>query len=150
MQCTIRDFIPEDMKIFEDLGTEFYQTNAVNHSIPKENFKKTFTMCIEKSPYIRGLLIESGGKPAGYALLTFTYSNETGGIVIWLDELFILPEYQGNGFARKFFDFVDTEYMHKATRYRLEVTKSNIKAAEIYKKYGFDNMKYLPMVKELT
>lgn len=148
-RCAIRDFAPRDLETFETMASLFYQTDAVTHPVSADHFQKTFALCMEKSPYVRGLMIEQDGQAAGFALLAFTCSNETGGLVVWIEELFILPEFQGSGLARAFFAFLDAEYGQTATRYRLEITKTNTKAAEIYKKYGFDTLDYLPMVKEL-
>lgn len=43
----------------------------------------------QKSPYVAAYIAEHQGAPAGYGLVSLTYSNEAGGLVVWLEELYI-------------------------------------------------------------
>ena len=79
------------------MSREFYQGDGVSHAVPEENFNKTFTLILQKNPYLEGWMIESQGRAAGYILLSFTYGNEAGGMIVLLEELYIRPEYQGQG-----------------------------------------------------
>src|SRR6266852_1845362 len=51
----------------------------------------------------RALVCEVNGHPAGYALLISFWSNELGGEVCNIDELFVAPEYRGRGLATGLF-----------------------------------------------
>jgi ribosomal protein S18 acetylase RimI-like enzyme len=149
MQFVIRDFKVSDREIYYMMSEKFYHSDAVSHPVPKEFFIKTFNMCIEKSPFTRGLLIEQDHLAAGFALLAFTYSNEVGGLVLLIEDLFILPEFRGRGLVRHFFDYLENEYHGKVRRYRLEVTKNNHQAIGIYQHLGYEKMAYISMVKEV-
>ncbi len=148
MQVVFRSFNPDDYPVFLKMCREFYASDAVCHSIPESCFKTTFEMCLTESPYVRGYLFESDGIVAGYGLLSFTYSAEVGGLSVLIEELYVLPEFQGKGMIRRFFELLKEEYEDNVSRFRLEVTKENLRAIEIYRRYGFQELPYLQMVKD--
>jgi len=69
--------------------------------------------------YLECYIFEHGGAPAGYALLNKTFSQEAGGRVVWLEDLFVLPEYRSCGLGREFLDYLEKNV--PAARYRLEI-----------------------------
>jgi len=144
----IRDFIQTDKDVFCTMATEFYNSSAVCHSIPKQNMLNTFDICIAKSPYARGFIFECDGVACGFALLSFTHSNEAGGLVVLIEDVYVTESCRGRGVVSSFFKLLESEYADTAKRYRLEVTKSNKNAIDIYKHYGFEVLEYLAMVKD--
>lgn len=150
MQFTIRDFKESDREDYYQMSHAFYHSDAVSHAIPKEFFAKTFDMCLKKSPFARGLIIKQEKMSAGFALLAFTYSNEVGGMVLLIEDLFILPEFRGQGLVRKFFTQLENEYHGRVVRYRLEVTESNRQAIEVYQHFGYKKIDYISMIKEIS
>lgn len=92
-------------------------------------------------------MLEEEGKIVGYLLLAITWSNEAGGIVVWLEELFFKGSFRGKGYGTQVFAWVEKEYPH-AKRFRLEAAYNNEKAIALYKRLGYEEMKYYPMVKE--
>ena len=149
MNIKIQDFTAKQKDEYCNMVIEFYNSNAVSHTIPKKNILDTFNLHIKKSPFVRALLLECGGKAAGFALLSFTHSTEAGGLVVLLEDLFVKKDFRGKGIISKFFEFLFAEYDNKAARYRLEVTATNEKAIDIYKHYGFEILEYLGMIKDI-
>jgi len=141
----IRHFTPQDRQFYIDCSKMFYSSPAVVHDVNEENFKTTFDMLINKNPSVEGFILEYEGEKAGYFLASFAYSNEVGGIVMWCEELFVLPQYRSKGIASSLFEYVKANYGHKVKRFRLELTKSNARAARLYKKLGFNELQYLQM-----
>ena len=148
-QTEIRDFLPEDEATYMRLSEEFYHSKAVLYPVPHENFVATFTACMQKSPFLRGLAILQNGEMAGYALLSFTWSNEVAGLVVLLEEAYIVPAFQGSGLGGELLQFVEEEYKSTAKRIRLEVTALNEGAVRLYERHGYKMFDYLQMVKEL-
>lgn len=142
-----RDLLPEDKTIFLSMVNRFYQSDAVAYKVDVKNFVKTFEAAMSHSPFLRILMIEEMGVPIGYALLSLTYSNEVGGMVIWVEELYIGETYRSKGLASKFFAFLSQEYP-LAKRFRLEVRADNIRAIDLYQRHGFHVFDYVQMVKD--
>ncbi|MCL2848121.1 MAG: GNAT family N-acetyltransferase [Firmicutes bacterium] len=145
----VRDFLLSDKEAFLTLAIEFYNSDAVCHSIEIKNIELTFEACLNRSPYARGFIIEYDSEPAGFALLSFMHSLEAGGLVVLLEDLYVSQKFRGKGLMSKFFKVLFNEYDNKIARYRLEVTKNNKNAIDIYKHYGFSELEYLAMVKDL-
>lgn len=144
----IRDFNEKDRHAFIELCKLFYSSPAVLHKVPENYFEITFDEVIRQGPYTRGLIIEHEGEIAGYCLLSFTYSNEVAGLVVFVEEAYIREEYQGHGLGSQLLQFIDDEYKNKAKRFRLEVTDSNIGAIKLYERFGYKKFDYVQMVKE--
>lgn len=144
----IRKIQEQDKEKFIAMANEFYHSNAVLHSIPEDYIQRTFHEIMSGSPYAAAYVYESNGKIAGYVLLAFTYSNEAGGMVMWIEEIYILPQYQGLGFGKEMFAFLETEYEDKVARIRLEVEDSNRRAVDLYRRIGFADLDYAQMYKD--
>lgn len=64
-----------------------------------------------------------------------------------LEEIFIIPEAQGKGYGTEFFRWMEETYP-EVRRFRLEVTESNQAAVRLYKKLGYDFIRYEQMAKD--
>ena len=145
---TFRDFRPTDRADFLQMCRAFYTSDAVLHPIPDAYMERTFDVTVQGSPYSRGLIFEKDGEIAGYGLLSISYSNEAGGLVVWLEEIYVLPAYQGQGVGSAFFAFVRDEYRDTALRLRLEVAQDNVRAIKLYERMRFKRLDYVQMVLE--
>ena len=143
----VRDAVQKDKQAFISMAAEFYSSGVVMHDINPVNFETTFNAAMDKSPYVRILMIESDEKPIGYALLSQTYSNEAGGMVLLIEEVYINEAYRGGGHGKGLFEFLEEQYP-AAKRFRLEVMGDNQKAISLYKRIGFDVLNYVQMVKD--
>ena len=146
----IRKINREDKDKFIAMAKEFYGSDAVLHTIPDDSICRTFSEIMSGSPYADAYIYEYNGEVAGYSLLAFTYSNEAGGLVLWIEEVYILPKYQGRGFGKELLKFLEATYKDKVARIRLEVEDSNQGAVKLYRKLGFANLNYSQMYKEIS
>jgi ribosomal protein S18 acetylase RimI-like enzyme len=143
----IRDIVKEDKAVFLKMTKEFYSSDAVAHNVEGHILEATFDNAINKSPYIRALIIENNGAPVGFALLSLTYATEVGGLAVLLEDLYISETCRGMGLGSKFMQFVEQEYP-SAKRFRLEVKKENTRAVDLYSKLGYKTLDYVQMVKD--
>ena len=67
-------------------------------------------------------------------MLAKSFSTEFGKSCIWLEDLYLKPEYRGNGIIPKFIKFVENTY--KNSSLRLEVEDENTHAVNVYEKEG--------------
>lgn len=142
----IRNIQPSDREFFIQSVDEFYHTPAVCHSIPKEHSERTFECLLTGSPYTDCLIAEDDeGVPVGYCLLALTWSNEGGGLCVWLDELMVSGTHRDKGIGRSLISAAKEKYAG-AARFRLEVTEENRRAADLYQRLGFVKLPYCQMI----
>lgn len=144
----IRDIEEKDKELFITMCGEFYSSHAVSHSVPKSHFVRTFEVVTHNSPYYKGYMLEHDGKTVGYGLVQLSYSNEAGGMQMFLEELYIREEYRNKGLGKEFFEYIYSS-RDDIARYRLEVTAVNERAIALYKKLGYEKLDYIQMIKDI-
>ncbi len=145
----IRSICASDRDYFLSAVQSFYQSPAVCHAIPAQNAERTFELLMHGTAYADCLVAESEeGKPVGYCLLALTWSNEAGGLCVWLEEIMVDESCRSCGVGRKRISAVDEEYQN-AARFRLEVTDDNPRAAALYRILGFEDLPYRQMTMDM-
>lgn len=142
----IRRITPADREIYIEMARAFYHSEAVLHPVPDAHFERAFDEMMRSEDYLLGLIFEQDGRTAGYALLCKTWSQEAGGSAVWIDEIYVLPEFQGRGLGRAF--FAELESIAPAARYRLEIEPDNARAEALYRSLGFEVLPYRQMVRD--
>jgi ribosomal protein S18 acetylase RimI-like enzyme len=95
-------------------------------------------------------LIESGGEPAGYIVLAFSYSLEFGGRDAFVDELYVRPGFERRGLGRATLAFVEREARSSgAYTLLLEVRTGNKRARRLYERAGFAGRQNALLAKKL-
>ena len=128
---------------------EFYNSPAVFHTSSDAVLKKDIEDCISDTPFVEGFVFEEKGELLGYAMTAPSYTTEYGGTCIWLEDLYIKPEYRHRGLGSLFFSYLEQQYPH-AVRFKLEVEKENENAIATYEKNGYDFSPYFEMTREMT
>ena len=145
MNYIIRNMTDADRTPVIDMMRVFYASPAVHTNGSEEIFKSDVENCINDSPYLEGYVFESGGNIIGYAMLAKSFSTEFGKPCIWIEDIYVLDEYRGNGVGSEFFKYVETKYQNALLR--LEVEEDNERALRVYKKCGFEVLPYMEMKK---
>lgn len=142
----IRRITKDDRAVYLRMAHDFYHSSAVDHPIPDAYLERTFDELMRSDAYAEAYLFEDAGQIAGYALLAKTWSQEAGGETVWVEELYILPEYRGRGLGSAFFAFLRA-HLHPA-RFRLETEPDNLRAKALYARQGFRPLPYDSMIIE--
>ncbi len=143
----IRALTENDRACYLAMAKTFYESDAVLASVPSSHIEATFDRLMAGTPFADAFILEWEGTIAGYALLAHTWSQEAGGPVVWLEELFVLPEFRSLGLGREFFSYLE-EHFPEARRFRLEVEEENEGAVHLYQKRGFSFFPYKQMKKD--
>lgn len=143
----IRPIENQDKEVFIGMLDYFYHSDAVLHTIPYVNYENTFAEIVMNKQYMDGYIFEMDGTIAGFTTLAKTFSTEVGGLVVWIEELYIKQEFRSKGIGSQIFTFIEKEY-RDIKRIRLEVEKDNLKAMALYKRKGFCELEYTQMIKE--
>ncbi len=141
----IRKIDAKDKAEVMEMMRVFYASDAVSTNGSAEIFESDIDHCLCGDPYVEGYVFEAGGVLQGYAMLAKSYSTEFGKHCIWVEDIYIKPEFRGLGLAKAFFDFLDERYAGFVLR--LEVEDYNERAVKVYKKAGFEVLPYMEMIK---
>ena len=109
---------------------------------PKNIVNQMFTtrhIGMEKTEAVKEMIL-------GYAMIAHSFSTEYGRPCIWIEDLYLLEEARGNGFASQFFEFLTEKYSDHILR--LESENENEHAMEVYKRKGFSEMPYVEMYRK--
>lgn len=144
----VRDFLPTDKESYLEMASDLFDGPAAIQALPLSYLEHTFEEILAGSPYLRGLILEEEGQTAGYCQLAFVYNNEIDGMYVWMDELYIKPEFRNKGLGSHMFQWVFDEYRGKAKKLRFEVAPDNTDALRLYRRLGFTEWPYIQFTKD--
>lgn len=146
MNCIIRAMIESDKECVLAMMRVFYNSSAILSNGSDEIFNSDIENCVGKCPYVEGYIFQNESVVQGYAMVAKSFSTEFGKPCIWVEDLYIKPEYRGQGISSRFFSYIEKQYPD--TLLRLEVERDNEKAIQVYKKCGYDELPYMEMKKD--
>jgi ribosomal protein S18 acetylase RimI-like enzyme len=77
--------------------------------------------------------------PIGYSLVINFWSNEYGGIIGNIDELYIMPKYRSRGIGTRFIKWLrSSSQSNHLVALELQVLPYNTRALKLYESLGFD------------
>ena len=123
----------------------FYASPAVATNGSEEIFQADIDACISGNPYAEGFVFLQDGVLAGYGMIAKSFSTEYGVPCIWIEDIYIQPEYRNRGIGSQFFAFLEESFPGHLLR--LEVESDNLPAVHTYRKNGFTEMPYMEMKK---
>lgn len=123
----------------------FYVSEAVFTNGSEEIFRRNVELCVIGDPYIEGYVFEENGTVLGYAMAAKSYSTEFGKHCIWIEDLYLKPEFCNKGIGSEFLRFIEKKYPEHLLR--LEVETENERAVHVYRKNGFEVLPYTEMKK---
>lgn len=144
----IRKMTENDREFFLSAADVFYHTDAVEKPLPMKKLIAVFDEIMRSDVYAEGYIIEYNGERAGYSILAKTFQTESAGLTVWIEDIYILPEYRSKGLGKELFEYIHKAFEGRVCRFRLEVEPENEAAFNLYKKTGFRVLPYTEMVKE--
>jgi GNAT superfamily N-acetyltransferase len=144
MSTTIRNAVPEDVPLILEFirGLAIYErepdaVTATEADLLRDGFGP--------EPYFHCLIAEqdagNGNRPAGFAFYFFNYSTWTGRPGLYLEDLFVNPEFRGLGIGKALLARVAAIAVEKGCpRLQWEVLDWNTPAVEFYSSLGAEFM----------
>jgi GNAT superfamily N-acetyltransferase len=145
METVIRVMTKQDKDKVMDMMRVFYASPAVLSNGSEEIFAADIENCVNDSPYLEGFIFENENEIEGYGMIAKSFSTEFGEQCIWIEDLYLKPEYRGQGIGSMFFEYLEKTYTDCI--FRLEVEEENERAIHAYKKNGFEILPYMEMKK---
>ena len=135
MQLTFSYDFQDYLAPIRSFMTDLYREDPEGEPLDDSKIRSTIHHCLCYPDKLRLVTLLWEGRPVGYALLVFYWSNERGGDVLHLDELYILPAYRKMGIASALLDHL-AEW-DEIVGIQLETTPSNQEARDFYLRRGF-------------
>jgi ribosomal protein S18 acetylase RimI-like enzyme len=133
-----RNGVHGDDELVATLCVALNQEDPGPRAVDAEQMQRTLIE-LRNNP-IRGkvLVLDIEGHVQGYALLISFWSNELGGEVCTIDELFVIPEARGRGYATTLLGNLPEMWGRLCVASALETSPSNDRAASFFRNLGFE------------
>lgn len=138
MKTNIRKFKLIDKNEIIELIQNLYNEDSNGENISLQKINRTFKELFLHTEKGSIFVIEDKKKIIGYAIIINYWSNEFGGNILFIDEIYILPDYRNIGIGANFINYLIKNKINSSVGIQLEVTKSNTGAKNFYEKLGFD------------
>ena len=145
MQNMIRNIQECDREEVLCMMRTFYASDAVWSNGSDEIFAADVDACLSGSPYLEGYVFEDDGVLQGYAMVAKSFSTEFGKPCMWLEDIYVSPEFRDRGIGSAFMSYIQNKYPDAI--FRLEVEPENERAVHVYQKCGFVVIPYMEMKK---
>jgi ribosomal protein S18 acetylase RimI-like enzyme len=86
----------------------------------------------------------------GYAIVIYHWSNEYGGDIAFVDELFVKPGWRGKGIGSSVLEHIAAAKTRVFKGVQLEVHPANEKAPAFYRSQGYSSLKNRSLFKKLA
>ena len=123
----------------------FYASPAVSTNGSEEIFRADVDACLSDDPCLEGFVLTENGYLLGYTMLARSFSTEFGKRCVWIEDLYLKPEYRGQGRGSAALEAI--RRLHPEALLRLEVERENSRAVHVYRKSGFGELPYLEMLR---
>lgn len=145
----LREATLADVPALVALMAEFYA--EAGYPLPVSAATRTFEALLADGRLGRAWIMEADGAPAGYVVLTVSYSMEYGGLRGFVDDLFVRASARGRGLASRALE----ELRHTASAMGVrallvETGHDNDTAKHVYAKAGFTDSGRLLLSCELA
>lgn len=108
--------------------------------VPPENMRRTLEAWRRTPERGRAIVLDLSGALSGYALLAAFWSNELGGDVCTIDELYVVPSHRGAGHGTRLLEDLASRrgpWLTGVVALALEASPSNVRAQRFYERLGF-------------
>lgn len=135
-----RTATPADDEAIVALCQALYIEDPAADPVPVESIQRTLDFLREQPGRGLALVLDCAGSISGYALLIAFWSNELGGETCAVDELYVVPERRGRGWAARLLRELaepDHPWALGAVALTVETTADNVEARRLYARAGF-------------
>jgi ribosomal protein S18 acetylase RimI-like enzyme len=136
-----RRAVPADDGLIVSMCMALNREDPGDVAVSPEQVVRTLVKLREEPIRGQAVVCEVDAKVVGYALLISFWSNEMGGEVLYIDELFVEENYRGRGLGTELIDRLATRdpsfWPDRVTALALEVSPQNVRAKSLYERLGF-------------
>ena len=137
MNVEYRQFEDSDGKAITKLIQHLYQEDPGGKPMLPQKIQNTFDSLPKHPDCGKIMVLEAENEIIGYAILINFWSNEFGGNIVIIDELFIKKEFRSQGIGTNFIKYLAENKYGNSVALQLEVTPGNTNARKLYESLGF-------------
>jgi len=145
MDLTFEYYVESDFNELKEMIFGLYDEDPAGLPITEDKIIKSINESICRPNKVKIIMIRNGLASIGYGIITFIWSNEYGGDVVNIDELYIKKEYRNKSAGSRFIKYI-MESNKSAKLFTLEITPQNRNALKLYKRLGFEISSTMHMV----
>lgn len=126
----------DDVPVLVELMSAFYE--EAGYTLPRAPAARTFATLLRDASLGRVWLVDDGDRPAGYLVVTFSFSMEYGGPRGFVDDFFVRPAARNKGYGAAALGEVRAACLELGLRALLvETGSSDHPARRLYARAGF-------------
>lgn len=137
MNITYRQFKASDKKIVAELMRSLATEDSEGKSSSPEKIDRTFNELSNHPDKGTILVLLDKDEIIGYSILINFWSNEYGGNILDIDELYIKSTHRGTGIGTKFIQYLIDNKFSNSVAVQLQTMLSNKRARQLYERIGF-------------
>jgi ribosomal protein S18 acetylase RimI-like enzyme len=122
------------------MSLALYEEDPAARPVLAAQIRATLARFREEPVRGRAVVLDSGGHAAGYALLVSFWSNELGGEICIIDEIYVRPAWRSRGCGSRLIESLDSDrtlWPARPAAFELEVSPDNHRALALYERLGF-------------
>lgn len=116
---------------------EYYREDHPEQEMRDEQIQRTLDELHQHPEKGAVTVLLQGSELVGYAILIYFWSNELGGNIVNVDELFVKKDYRGRGIGGDFLRSLIQSRFHDCVGLELCTTHQNERARQLYAQIGF-------------
>ena len=137
MESTYKPVTESDIDTILAMMIDFYAIDS--YPMDNRHSRKLLGEFIANENLGKAWLIEWENITIGYVILTYVFSFEYGGTIVFLDELYVAEKARSKGIGKQTMGFIQSESRKLNVKLiYLEVETHNEKAQQLYLNSGFE------------
>ncbi len=131
-----RRFKEADLPLFEQMVLALYREDEPGKPMSSEKVQRTAKELVLHPHKGEITLFQIKEDVVGYAILIHLWSNEYGGHIVSVDELYVKPAWRKQGIGTAFMDYISETSEAHVKAIQLEVTPTNKRALAYFMRQG--------------
>lgn len=136
-----------DYRELKDMIVGLYSEDPSSVPMAEEKILKTVKELIAHPDKGQIIMFRVNNEIVGYGIIIFFWSNEYGGNIIYIDELFVKQEWRSKKIGTEFFNYLLESFKDKVVALKLEVTPRNVRARKYYETLEFKETRNIHLLK---
>jgi ribosomal protein S18 acetylase RimI-like enzyme len=122
------------------MSLALYEDDPASRPVQAAQVRATLARFREEPLRGRAVVLDQDGLAAGYALLVPFWSNELGGEICTIDEIYVRPPWRSRGSGSRLIESLNSDrtlWPTPPVAFELEVSPDNHRALDLYERLGF-------------